>query len=333
MSTLPRRIVVLLPVDMASNQQALLQAAAALRTDPDPGLDVLQLGAAAGQAAPALPAGTTWWACRAPLRPAPASPGEQLAQAWHALQTLEIPAAQPVLVLLPADPLCEELAARLAARLGGATLGRCLSVALGDGSDSLAVTAHRAGWSGRVDMALHSQAHWCFATWRPARPAAPAGWLVPHTREVPASAVPNDELPRTPLASTDAARPVEGAPIVVSGGRGVKDSQGFELLAQLAQRLGAAVGGSLPTIDAGLLPVARQIGQSGKFVSPKVYVAVGISGTPQHLAGVSSETPIVAINNDAQAPIFQVAELGVVADYQALLPALLHALDQLPPAT
>jgi electron transfer flavoprotein alpha subunit len=81
-------------------------------------------------------------------------------------------------------------------------------------------------------------------------------------------------------------------------------------------------------VDAGWVPVARQVGQSGKFVAPRVYLAVGISGTLQHLAGVSPTTAIVAVNNDPEAPIFQVAQVGVVADWQTLLPALLTALRQ-----
>ena len=85
-------------------------------------------------------------------------------------------------------------------------------------------------------------------------------------------------------------------------------------------------GGSLPAVDAGWVPVARQIGQSGKYIAPEVYVAVGISGTPQHLAGVGLETRILAINRDAEADIFRVAEIGVVADWQEVLPRLIEAL-------
>ena len=91
--------------------------------------------------------------------------------------------------------------------------------------------------------------------------------------------------------------------------------------------MGAALGGSLPTVDAGWVPVARQIGQSGKFVSPKVYFTVGISGTPQHLAGVSTDSRIIAINKDPEASIFARAEVGVVAEWQALLPLLIAELD------
>lgn len=103
--------------------------------------------------------------------------------------------------------------------------------------------------------------------------------------------------------------PVESARIVVSGGRGVNE-QGFALLEELAERLD----GSLPAVDAGMVPVVRQVGVSGKFVSPDIYLAVGISGTPQHLAGISPDTRIVAINKDPSADIFKVASVGVVGD-------------------
>jgi electron transfer flavoprotein alpha subunit len=91
--------------------------------------------------------------------------------------------------------------------------------------------------------------------------------------------------------------------------------------------VGAALGGSLPAVDAGWVPVARQVGQSGRFVSPRLYFAVGISGTPQHLAGVAGTTRIVALNQDPDAPIFNLADVGVVADWRELLPLLAERLD------
>ena len=121
--------------------------------------------------------------------------------------------------------------------------------------------------------------------------------------------------------------PLEGAKLVVSGGRGVNE-QGFALLEELALRLGGTLGGSLPAVDAGMVPVLRQVGVSGKFVSPQIYLAVGISGTLQHLAGVSLESCIVAVNQDPEADIFKVASLGIVAPWETLLPALLDDLRQ-----
>lgn len=121
---------------------------------------------------------------------------------------------------------------------------------------------------------------------------------------------------------------LSSANLILSGGRGVKTPENFSTLVQVADKLGAAVGASLPAVDMGLAPATRQVGQSGNYVKPRIYVAVGISGTPQHLAGIDPVTRIVAINSDDQAPIFGVAEAGVVADCETFLPLLLAQLQQ-----
>jgi electron transfer flavoprotein alpha subunit len=115
--------------------------------------------------------------------------------------------------------------------------------------------------------------------------------------------------------------------MVVSGGRGIGAPEGFDLLARIANLLGAGLGGSLPAVDAGWVPVAHQVGQSGKFVSPRVYFAVAISGTPQHLAGIAPSARIVALNNDKDAPIFQRCDVGVVGDWREILPLVMDELE------
>ncbi len=237
--------------------------------------------------------------------------------------------AKAQVVLLADDSLGKEVAPRLAHRLAGGVVSEVIAIE-GEGSG---VVFRRQMYGGRTIAAISAQRFPVVATVKP-RMVAPAleqagraGEEVPVAVSLDASVVRTKVLER--VAEEVRGVKLENARVVVSGGRGLKGSEPFKQLEQLAQVLKGAVGASRAATDAGWVPASWQVGQTGKTVSPDLYIAVGISGATQHLAGITGAKTIVAINTDPEAPIFKIAHLGVVGDFKTLLPKFIEKCREL----
>ena len=235
-------------------------------------------------------------------------------------------------VVFAASATGKDLAPRVAARLGVALAQDITDLAVeGEGGGGGAVTVIRPVYAGKALLKLRLTGKLAVLSLRPnvftpvQRPRA--GAVESAAVTVAAGRVVVKQIKAAPGGALDVAE----APIVVSGGRGLKEPANFKLLEALAQALGgrAAVGASRAVVDAGWRPHADQVGQTGKTVSPTLYVAVGISGAIQHLAGMRTSGVIVAINKDKDAPIFKVADYGIVGDLFEVVPRLTEEIRKL----
>jgi len=229
------------------------------------------------------------------------------------------------LVLATASSFGKDLVPRVAARLGGGYAGDCADVTSGGGKLSF----KRPMFAGNVFGFCQLDGPIQFATVRQSEvdPSQPVDGSSP-IESAPLSAA-TAAAARVEFVSLDAvksARPeLTDAKVVVSGGRALKE-RFFEVMEPLADALGAGLGASRAAVDAGYCPGDFQVGQTGKIVAPSLYVAVGISGAIQHIAGMKGSKVIVAINKDPDAPIFQVADYGLVADLFTAVPEFVKAL-------
>jgi electron transfer flavoprotein alpha subunit len=232
-------------------------------------------------------------------------------------------------VLLADDSCGREVAPRLAHRLNGSVVTEVLRMER-DGSSLL---FQRQMYGGRTIATLAPQRFPVVATVKP-RSMEPAVERPGRTgEEIPLTVSLDASLLRTRVVQRVAEEVrgvrLENAKVVVSGGRGLKGAEPFKQLEALALLLKGAVGASRAATDAGWIPASWQVGQTGKTVSPDLYIAVGISGATQHLAGMTGSKTIVAINTDPDAPIFKVAHLGIVGDFKAILPRFIEKCREL----
>ena len=238
----------------------------------------------------------------------------------------------PAAILFGATSNGRELAPRLAARLSTGVAADCIGVEAGDDGT---IQWTRPVYAGRMLSVVESQAaRPQIGTVRPGifkrgePDMARTAEIVNEEVSIPAGTVRTSIFEQITEAVEGAVK-LEDAEIIVSGGRGLGKPENFSLIKDLADALGGVVGASRAAVDAGWINHVHQVGQTGKTVGPKLYIACGISGAIQHLAGMSGSDVIIAINRDADAPIFDITDYGVVGDLKTVLPAFTEAVKKL----
>ena len=255
-------------------------------------------------------------------------PGDTLPAPGAAMALAELVASEsPAAILFGLLPTDRDVAGRLAARLGLPILSNAVDLMPDDGS--VRVVNEILGGTTLVESAFTAGAPALVVVRPKSFPAEPADGGDPEVIAVDMPDAGHAGSARVVESHTEAAEgpQLADADVVVAGGRGMGGEENFAAVEKLAELLGAAVGATRAVVDSGWVPYSLQVGQTGKTVKPSVYIALGISGAMQHLVGMKDSGTIIAVNKDEEAPIFGVADLGVVGDVHKVLPKLIEALE------
>ncbi len=231
----------------------------------------------------------------------------------------------PDLILLGQAYTDRDVAGRLAARLGVGVLSNAADVRITDGGVE---TDHEIFGGAQIATAAMSGRPHIVLVRPKSFQAEPSGGAAPSVSvlDLPDAGAAEATVSGSHVEEREGPQLSEAA-VVVSGGRGLGSPDAYELVEKLAKPLGAATGATRAIVDAGWVPYAKQVGQTGKTVKPDVYIACGISGAMQHLVGMKDSGTIIAINKDPDAPIFSIADLGIVGDVHKVLPQVIEALE------
>jgi electron transfer flavoprotein alpha subunit len=233
--------------------------------------------------------------------------------------------SNPDLIMLGQAYTDRDVAGRLAARLGVGVLSNASDIRI---TDQGVETDHEIFGGTQVATAAMSGAPHIVLVRPKSFAAEPSGGEAPSVTTLDLPDVGASEAKVTESHVEEREGPQLGeAKVVISGGRGLGSAEAYELIEKVAKPLGAASGATRAIVDAGWVPYAKQVGQTGKTVKPDIYIAAGISGAMQHLVGMKDSGIIIAINKDPDAPIFSVADLGIVGDVHKVLPQLIAALE------
>jgi electron transfer flavoprotein alpha subunit len=251
------------------------------------------------------------------------------ADGWVAALQQLIAEVKPKFVVLPHTYQVRDFAPALATRLGEVLIGDVTAIQIADAQSGVVFVRQWMQGKLNAEYRHRSEAGVCFVSVQAGSFRADAVQEGASEVKTFAPAIEAKTIRTKPgEAFREAAQTVDlsTAPVIVSVGRGIGEQENLKLVEELASALGAELAASRPICDAGWLPMERQVGSSGQTVAPKLYLAVGISGAIQHLVGMKGAKTVVAINKDADAPIFEVADIGVVGDLFEIVPALTKAI-------